>query len=101
MPILHVYKSKTNLKNSATGMKKDNLLLTRYSHFLLVLKEVKIVARIFSTYFDNNKLKSETRELSKNVTTGCIFFKVSSVDQVGNNYIRISPKQLPVQKLPF
>ena len=74
MLVLHVYKSKTNLKNNATGMKKENLLLTRYSHFLPALKEVKNVARIFSIYFDNNKLKNETRELSKNVTTGCNFF---------------------------
>ena len=31
-------------------------------------------ARIFSTYFDNNKLKNETRELSKNVAPGVFTF---------------------------
>ena len=74
MLVLYACKSRANFKNVATCNKKENLLLTRYSHFLPALKEVKNVARIFSIYFDNNKLKNETRELSKNVTTGCNFF---------------------------
>ena len=70
MFVLRAYKSKANFENFATGIKKKNVLLTHYSHLLPVLKEVKHVAKIFSTYFDNNKLKDETRELAKNATTG-------------------------------
>ena len=74
MLVLRAYKSKANFENVATGIKKENLLLTHYSHVLPSLKEVKHVAKIFSTYFDNNKLKNETRELAKNVTTGFLTF---------------------------
>ena len=74
MLVLHACKSKVNLKNVAAGIKKENLHLTHYSHFLADLKEVKKVARTFSIYFDDNNLKNETRELAKNVTTGCNFF---------------------------
>ena len=72
---LHAYKSKTNFKNVVAGIKKANLHSTCYSHFLSALKEVKNVARIYSTYFDNNKLKNETRELAKDVTIGCNLFE--------------------------
>ena len=74
MLVLWAYNSKANFENVATGIKKENLLLTHYSHVLPALKEVKHVAKIFSTYFDNNKLKNETRELAKHVTTGFLTF---------------------------
>ena len=73
MLVLRAYKSKANFENVATGIKKENLLLTHYSHVLPALKEVN-VARIFSTYFDNKKSKNETRELAKNETTGFLTF---------------------------
>ena len=70
MLVLCAYKRKANFENVATGIKKENLLLT-HSHVLAALKEV---ARIFSTHFDNKKLKNETRELAKNATTGFLTF---------------------------
>ena len=69
MFVLRAYKSKANFENVATSIKKENLLLTHYSHVLSALKEVKHVARIFKTCFDNKKLKNETKELAKNATT--------------------------------
>ena len=90
------------MKNVATSINKENLLLTHYSHILPSLKDVKHVARTFSTYFDNNKLKNETRKLAKKCDQIIFdFLKVSSVGHVGNNPICISPKELSVQKLPF
>ena len=77
MLVLRACKSKGNFKNVATDIKKENLLLTLYSHVLPALKEVKHVARIFSTYFNNNRLKNETRELAKNVTKGFLTFRKS------------------------
>ena len=74
MLVLHRCKSKAKFKNVATGIKKENLLLTHYSDISPALKEVKSVARIFSNYFDNNKLKNETKELPKNLTTGSNVF---------------------------
>ena len=74
MLVLRAYKSKANFENVATGIKKENLLLTHYSHVLSALKEVKHVARIFNTDFDNKKLKNETREQAKNATTGFLTF---------------------------
>ena len=74
MLVLHACKSKVNLKNVATGIKKESQHLAYYSHVLADLKEVKNVARIFSIYFNDNNWKNETRELAKNVTTGCNFF---------------------------
>ena len=74
MLVLRAYKSKANFENVATGIKKENLLLTHYSHVLSVLKEVKHVARIFNTCFDNKKSKNETRELAKHATTGILTF---------------------------
>ena len=74
MLVLSEYKSKANFENVATGIKKENLLLTHYSHVLPGLKEVKHVSRIFNTWFDNKKLKNETRELAKNSTTGVLTF---------------------------
>ena len=51
--------------------KKENLLLTHYSHFQPALEEeVKNIAKFFCTYFESNKLKNETRGLATNVTTG-------------------------------
>ena len=73
MLVFCAYKSKANFENVATGIKKENLLLTHYSHVLPALKEVN-VARIFSTYFDNKKLKNKTRELAKNATAGFLTF---------------------------
>ena len=64
MLVLRAYKSKANFENVATGIKKENLLLT-HSHVSPALKEVKHVARIFSTYFNNKKLKNETRTSKK------------------------------------
>ena len=72
--VLHAYKSQTSLKYVATGIMKKNLLLTHYSHVLPALNEAKHVSRIFITYFDNDKLKNETRELVKNVTTAFLTF---------------------------
>ena len=74
MLVLSAYKSKANFENVAAVIKNENLLLTHYSHIFPALKEVKHVARIFSTYFDNKKLKNETRELAKNATTGILTF---------------------------
>ena len=74
MPVFRAYKSNASFENVATGIKKENLLLTHYSHVLSALKEVKHVARIFNTCFDNKKLKNETRELAKNATTGILTF---------------------------
>ena len=74
MLVLRAYKSKANFENVATGIKKENLLLTHYSHVSPALKEVKHVARIFSTYFNNEKLKNETRELAKSAATGFLTF---------------------------
>ena len=74
MLVLCAYKSKANFENVATGIKKENLLLTHYSHVLSALKEVKHVPTIFNTCFDNKKLKNETRELAKNATTGILTF---------------------------
>ena len=74
MLVLSAYKSKANFKYVATGINKENLFLTYYSHVLSALKEVMHNARIFRTYFDNNKLKNETRELAKNVITGFLTF---------------------------
>ena len=48
------------------------------------LKESKNVARILSHYFENIKLKNETRELATHVTIAHIFLKASPVDHVGN-----------------
>ena len=70
MLVLRACKSKANFENVATGIKKENLILTHYSHVLPALKEVKHVVRIRRTYFDNNKLKNETRELAKIATAG-------------------------------
>ena len=67
-------RTRAKLKNVATIIQKESLLLTHYSHFLPALKEAKNVARIFSTYFENNRLKNEARKLAKNVTTGCNLF---------------------------
>ena len=75
MLVLHAYKSKTNFENVATGIKNENLLLIYYSHVLPALKEVKPVAKIFSIYFDNKKLKNETRELAKTATTRFLLFE--------------------------
>ena len=74
MLVLRAYKSKGNFENVATGIKKKNLLFTHYSNVLPALKEVKHVAIIFSTYFDNKNWKNETRELAKNATTGFLTF---------------------------
>ena len=73
MLVLSAYKSKANFENIATGIKKENLLLA-HSHVLPALKEVKHVAKIFKTCFDNKKLKNETRELAKTATTGILTF---------------------------
>ena len=72
MLVFCAYKSKANFGNVATGIKKENL--THYSHVLPALNEVNHIARIFSTYFDNKKLKNETRELAKNATTRFLTF---------------------------
>ena len=73
MLVLRAYKSKANFENVATGIKKENLLLT-HSHVLPALKKVKHVSRIFNTCFDNKKLKNETKELAKNATTEILAF---------------------------
>lgn len=62
------------LKNVATGVNIKNLLLTQYSYFQPAHEEAKHFARIFITYFESIKLKSETRELGINVFTGYNFF---------------------------
>ena len=64
--VLHAYKSQTSLKNVATGIMKKKALPA--------LNEAKHVSRIFITDFDNDKLKNETRELVKNVTTAFLTF---------------------------
>ena len=77
MLVFRAYKSKGNFENVATDIKKETLLLTHYSHVFLALKEVKRFARIFSTYFDNNRLRNERRELAKNITKGFSTFRKS------------------------
>ena len=74
MLVLRAYNSKANFENVAAGIKKKNLLLTHYLHVFPAPQEVKHIARIFSTYFHNKKLKNETRELAKNATTGFLTF---------------------------
>ena len=60
----------------------------RYSHFYPSLEEGEKAAKIFSTYFENNKLKNETRGLARSVTTRYnAFLKASSVDHAGNKHI--------------
>ena len=49
-------------------------LLTYYSHVLPALNKAKHISRIFITYFDNDKLKNEARELVKNLTTAFLTF---------------------------
>ena len=39
MVVLLAYKSKANFKNVTSGVKKENLLLTHYSHALSALKK--------------------------------------------------------------
>ena len=41
---------------------------------IVALEEAKNVARTFSTYFKNDKLKNENRKLATNVTTAYNFF---------------------------
>ena len=48
----------------------------------VALEEAKNVARTFSTYFKNNKLKNENREVATNVTTAYKY-----VDLARNMYI--------------
>ena len=52
----------------ATNIKEENLHLAHYSHFKPAL-EAKHNARICSTYFENNKLKNETKEQATQVAT--------------------------------
>ena len=59
MLVLRAYKSKGSSENVATGIKKEELLLTHYLHVFTALTEIKYVARFVSTYFDSNKLKNE------------------------------------------
>ena len=40
-----------------------------YSHFYPSLEGGEKAAKFFSTYFENNKLKNETRGLARSVTT--------------------------------
>ena len=57
--------AKAKLKKNLA--KKENLLLIHYFNFQSALEEAKNIARIFSTYFENNK--NET-ELEANLITG-------------------------------
>ena len=69
-------------KNIAPDIKK-NLLLAHCSHFQPALDEAEILLKFL--YFENNKLKNETRELPKFGTTPQNFFqKASSVDHLTN-----------------
>ena len=63
----------------ATNIKEENLYLAHYSHFKPAL-EAKHNARICSTYFENNKLKDETKEQTTQVTTAKSFLKASAID---------------------
>ena len=69
----------------ATDIKK--ILLNTIFIFSASFLEVKNGAKFFSTYFENNNLKSEERQLVTNMITGYIFLKVSSIDHAGNNSI--------------
>lgn len=62
------------LKNIATSIKKENLLLVDNSYFWPCLEEANNVARVFSKYFENNTLKNETRKLVIKVTTAYNFY---------------------------
>ena len=90
--VLNAYRSKANFKKLLQILRKKTLFNTLFT-FSASFLETKNVAKFFSTYFENNNLKSETRELVTNVTTEYnLFLKVSSVDHVGNNHICSSRK---------
>ena len=48
----------------ATDIKK-----TYFQHLFPALEEAKSVARIISSYFENDKLKNETKEQTTNMNT--------------------------------
>ena len=62
------------LKNIATSIKKENLLLVDNSYFWPRLDKANNVARVFSKYFENNTLKNEKRKLVLKVTTAYNFY---------------------------
>ena len=64
MLVLNVYKSKT-IKKILLQILRKNPFSDNYSHFLPALEEAKNVARAFSTYFYNDNLKNEKRELAE------------------------------------
>ena len=89
--VLNAYRSKANFKKLLQILRKKTLFNT--FTFSASFLETKNVAKFFSTYFENNNLKSEARELATNVTTEYnLFLKVSSVDHAGNNHICSSRK---------
>ena len=51
----------SKIKNNVTGIKKENLFLTRYSRYKPALEEAKNNARIFIIYFENNILKMKQK----------------------------------------
>ena len=67
--------NKNHFQNIASGMKKENVLLAQHSYLSPPLEDAKNLARIFSTYFENNTLKNKTREPVTNVTTAYNFFR--------------------------
>ena len=55
-------RAKLAKKNVISGIKKENLLLI-VSHVQPALEEAENVAIMFSSNFEKNKLKNETKEL--------------------------------------
>ena len=59
-------------KNIATGVRKEKQLLPCCSHFQPALEEAKMLLEML--FFENNKLKNETKELATIVNTPYNFF---------------------------
>lgn len=60
-----MYTRAKQLKKILLQMLRKNPFSDNYSHFLPALEEAKNVARAFSTYFYNDNLKNEKRELAE------------------------------------
>ena len=61
-----MYTRAKQLKKILLQILRKNPFSDNYSHFLPALEEAKNVARAFSTYFYNDNLKNEKRELAEN-----------------------------------
>lgn len=60
-----MYTKAKQLKKILLQILRKNPFSDNYSHFLPALEVAKNVARAFSTYFYNDNLKNEKRELAE------------------------------------